>query len=104
MICSEAGRRMEKLPADGALVGRPPPVLLPPAAVGADVRCAVMHRPMAHISRLCTGSDCWLHRSTWGGVESSYLRQQLLAEVEHLRHLAVLDVAQPVSVGYAHVE
>ena len=28
MICSEAGRRMEKRPADGALVGRPPPVLL----------------------------------------------------------------------------
>ena len=92
MICPKALVGMQMLSADQASEGRLTPVIPPRAALNTIAPHFHVFWPMANKATLCNSRDCGLHRGTRRGVESGYLLQELLAEVQYLSLSAVLEV------------
>ena len=59
---------------------------------------------MADESRVYYPWDCRLYVGAWGGVGSSYLGQELLAEMEQAGLSVVIDTPQLVGVADTHIE
>ena len=59
---------------------------------------------MTNESRMFNPWDCRLYVGAWGGVGSSYLGQELPAEMEQAGLSVVIDTPQLVGVADAHIE
>ena len=104
MIGPKAGRRMQMHSADGALIGRLPPLSSSTAAV--DAVASLVHQlgPMSNKALVYNSRGSQLYGSAVGGVGSCYLHQELLAEGQHARLSVVLQTPQLVGVENAHIE